>query len=145
MLIRGERWFAAGEGGDQHDERGLGQVEVGEQGADDAEVESGIDEDVGRAGLGGDAAVGRLTGGVFEGADSGCADSDDAAAGVAGELDFLPRYGRNRIPLAVDFVLLDDLDADGLEGAESDVQGDFGGVDAAGADAVENLGREMKA
>ena len=44
----------------------------------------------------------------------------------------------------MDLVLLDHFDADGLKGAESDVQGDFGDLDAAGADAVENFGREVQ-
>ena len=46
--------------------------------------------------------------------------------------------------LAVDLVLLDNVDTDGLEGAEADVQSDFRDLDAAGADAVEDLGSEMQ-
>ena len=46
------RAVGAGEGADQHEQAGLGQMEVGEQGADEAEVEAGRDEDVGDAGVG---------------------------------------------------------------------------------------------
>lgn len=38
----------------------------------------------------------------------------------------------------MNFVVLDAIGADGLKGAEADVEGDFDGFDAAGADAIEN-------
>jgi hypothetical protein len=40
------------EGGDQHEEGGFGEVEVGEQAVDDAEPVAGREEDGGRAGVG---------------------------------------------------------------------------------------------
>jgi len=44
----------------------------------------------------------------------------------------------------MEFVILDLVDADGLEGSEADVQGDVCGLDAALADAVEDLRGEVK-
>src|SRR5271165_6155515 len=119
-------------------------MEVGQQGADDAEVKSGIDKDVSLAGLRDDAAVGRLARGVFQSANGCGAHSDNAALGVAGVLDSLRSFVRDGVPLAVNPVLLDHLDADGLESAESDVQCDFRSLDAASADAGENLGSEVQ-
>jgi len=45
----------------------------------------------------------------------------------------------------MDFVVLDALDADGLKSSEADVQGDIDGLDAALADAVNDLRCEMEA
>jgi hypothetical protein len=42
----------SGEGGDEHEQGGFGEVEVGEQAADDAEAVAGSEEDGGRAGVG---------------------------------------------------------------------------------------------
>jgi hypothetical protein len=44
----------------------------------------------------------------------------------------------------MDFVILDSLGADGLKSSQADVQGDFGGIDSALANAVENFGSEVK-
>ena len=49
--IGGENTFATGEGADQHEEAGLGQVEVGEHGVDKTKTVAGGDEDVGFAGV----------------------------------------------------------------------------------------------
>lgn len=43
------------------------------------------------------------------------------------------------------FVILDAVDADRLEGSQADMEGDFGGLDSALADAVEDFRGEMKA
>ena len=41
MAIGGKNMLASGKGADQHEEAGLGQVKVGEQGIDEAELEAG--------------------------------------------------------------------------------------------------------
>ena len=55
MGVGGEDSFATGvfvgEGADEHEEGGFGEVEVGEEAADDAEVVAGGDEDAGLAGV----------------------------------------------------------------------------------------------
>ena len=50
--VGGANIVHAAEGGNQHQQRRLGQVEVGQQHVDDAELESGCDEDIGLAGIG---------------------------------------------------------------------------------------------
>ena len=52
VAIGGEDWFVSREGRDEHEQAGLGQVEVGEQGVDEAELEAGGDEDFRFAGMG---------------------------------------------------------------------------------------------
>jgi len=52
VIVCGEDRLAAGEGADQHQQAGLGQMEVGEQGVDEAELEAGGDEDFRFAGVG---------------------------------------------------------------------------------------------
>lgn len=47
MNISGEDGFSSGEGADQHQQRGLREVEVGEQAADDAKFMAGADEYLG--------------------------------------------------------------------------------------------------
>jgi len=54
-------------------------MKVGEERADDAEVEAGRDEDIGGAGMRLDWVVPGGERGGFEGADNGSADCDDAA------------------------------------------------------------------
>lgn len=41
MSVRGEDRLAPGKGADEHEQAGLGQVEVGEKAADEAEFETG--------------------------------------------------------------------------------------------------------
>src|SRR4051812_41315387 len=77
VLVGGEDAVASGEGGDEHEERRLRQVEVGEQRAHDAEVEARVNKDVGFAGAG-DEPTRVLSGDKLKGADGGSADGDDA-------------------------------------------------------------------
>src|SRR5215472_13273644 len=119
-------------------------MEVSEQRAEHAEVESRINKDVGLAGLRGDAAVRRPTRGVLEGTNRGGTHCHDPTSFVSCSLDCCGCIAGDRIVLAVDPILLHDLDADGLEGAESDMQRDFRDLDAAAADAIEDFGCEMK-
>lgn len=79
VVVGGEDRLASGEGTHQHEQAGLGQMEVGEQGGDEAEVEAGRDEDLRFAGVGFERAAGGLKRAVFESADDGGADGDDAA------------------------------------------------------------------
>ena len=80
VAIGGEDWFVSREGRDEHEQAGLGQVEVGEQGVDEAELEAGGDEDFRFAGMGLERTAGGLKRAVFQRADDRSADGDDAAA-----------------------------------------------------------------
>ncbi len=55
MPISAQHSFPAGQRADQHEQRGLRQVEVGQQGVDDEEAIARIDEDIGFAAAGFDA------------------------------------------------------------------------------------------
>src|SRR5689334_1071064 len=142
--VRREDMVAAGEGGDEHDQRRLGQMEVGHQSVDDAEVEAGIDEEIRRSGAGDDGAVVGARD-RFERARRGRADRDDATALAPGAFD---RGGGRRgdlVAFRLEPVLLDALDAHGLEGAVAHVQRDLGALDAAVIERGEKCGGEMQA
>ena len=82
---------------------------------------------------------------VFESANRGGADGDDATRRAECVVDGGGGVGGDGVRLGMDLVILDALDADGLEGSQADVQGDIDGLDAALADAVEDFWGEMKA
>ena len=81
---------------------------------------------------------------VFEGANGGGADGDDATRSTESVIDGGGGAGGDGIRLGVEFVIFDALDADRLKGSQADVQGDIGGFDPPLADAVENFRGEMK-
>ena len=83
--------------------------------------------------------------GVFERADRGGAYGYDAAGFAAGLTDLCGCCFGDRIGLRVQHVLFDFLDADWLERAKSDVEGDFRGLDAAIAEAGQNFRSEVEA
>ena len=91
MTIGGEDRLASGEGRNQHEQAGLGQMEVGEQGVDEAEVEAGRDEDLRFTGVGPKWSLARVASGLeramFESADDRGADGDDAASSGGGAID----------------------------------------------------------
>ena len=60
---------------------------------------------------------------MFQGADGGGADGDDAVAIAAGAVDGFGGVLGQVEPLGMDFVLADVLAMDGAEGVEADVQG----------------------
>jgi hypothetical protein len=81
MAVGGEHLFAAGEGADQHQQARFGQVEVGEQRADQAKLEAGRDEDLRSPECGSSSPpAGSLKCAVLKRAHHGGADGDDAAA-----------------------------------------------------------------
>ena len=80
MIVGGLHGLGAAEGADEHEERGLGQVEVGDQRVNDVEVIAGLQKNV-RAHRAFPAAQ------AFKRAQNGCADRDDAAAFGLGTRD----------------------------------------------------------
>jgi hypothetical protein len=132
FLVGGEDEFAAGEGADEHEERGTGEVEIGEERAGLLEFVGGVDEDAGAAGTRLDGA-GRL--GLEDACDGG-ADGDAAFGGIEGG----GGVGGNRVALLVHFVVLDVFGFHGEEGSSSDMKreesvGNF----------LENFGSEVEA
>src|SRR5205823_5727218 len=112
VAVRAENAVLAGEGADQHQQRGARQVEVGEQPVDDPEAESRIDEQPGLA-----AQFAGLRGG-FERAQRSRAYGEHAAAAEC--VHGLPRDG---IALGMHAVVLDPLAAYRLKRADPDMQG----------------------
>ena len=124
-----------------------GQVEVGEQAGDDAEAVAGAEKDAGRAGVG-------RRGGVPVGLRAQCSRVRVVVVPTAmmrrpsreGAVDGVGGGGGEGVVLGVEADVFEVLDADGLEGAEADVEGD--GMRSAtprGARAVEDLRGEVEA
>src|SRR5258708_18658728 len=82
---------------------------------------------------------------VFEGANGGGADGDDTTRIAASLIDGGSCARRNGIRLGVDLVILDALDAYGLKSSQADMQRDVGGLDAALADAIDDVSGELQA
>ncbi len=107
--------FGGGEGGDEHEQRGFGEVEVGDEGVDDAEGGWGVEEDGGGTGACGDGAM--FLGEVFEDPDGGGADADDAAFFLDGLLDGIGSGGADGEAFRMHAVILHGGAFDGGEGA----------------------------
>ena len=88
VAVGAEDIFLSSQSADQHEERRLGQVEIGQERSDDPEFVAGIDEEIGFTGAGADFT--RLLRGVFESPHGGRAYSYDAA-GLAACLTDLHR------------------------------------------------------
>ena len=93
VRVCGQHALAAGEGADQHEETGLGQMEVGEEGADEAEVEAGRDEYFRLAGMGLQFASSGLKGTVLQSSYNRGAYGNDPTAFAHGSID---RFSRGR-------------------------------------------------
>ena len=107
-------------------------MEVGEERADDAEVEAGRDEDVGCRGVRFDRAVSGGPSSSFEGADDCGADGDDPPTLRCGAMNCVCSPGRNGIALAVEMDFVDSLDAERGECAEANVERDARYFDSLG-------------
>ncbi len=123
-------------------------MEVGQHGVDHPEFEAffgiWIDEEVGRRRAGDDGSCAEADC-VFEGSNRCGADRDDPPRRAESLVYGGGGAGGDRIWFGMKFVILDAVDADGLKGSEADMEGDFGGLDSALADAIEGFRGEMKA
>ena len=148
MFVGCQDIFAAAESAYEHQQRGLRQVEVGQHRFDYFEFETCfgicVDEEVGCCGACDDCSC-AYSNGMFERANRCGADGDYSAPGAEREIKGRGGVGGDGIRFGVEFVILDAIDADRLECSEPDVQRDFGGLDAALTDSVENLRSEVKA
>ena len=84
-------------------------------------------------------------GAVFEGADGGGSYGDDAAVFAESGVDGGGGFGREGVALAVEVNVFDAIHSDGRKGAEADVEGDVGDLDAAVGDGLEDFRREVQA
>ncbi len=119
-------------------------MEVGQHRLDCFEFEVWIDEEVG-GGRACDDCSCAAADCMFESANCGGADGDDAARRAQSMVDCGGSIDGDGVGLGMDLVILYALYADGLESPQADVQSDFRGLDAALADAVEDFWCEMEA
>ena len=137
------RLAGGGEGGDKHEEGGLGEVEVGEERVHGLEAGRGMEEKAGAAVAGNERAV-VLRGDALEDACGGGADGEDASSGGAGAGDEGGGVGGEFVAFFVHLVLGEGDGLHGRERAEADVEGHEGNVCAGGLDLREDAGREVK-
>lgn len=144
--VGAEDRFPAGKGADEHEKGGLGEVEVGEEPLDQAEAVAGREKDASGAGV----RLERLTGlvrgkdAVLKGACGSGADGDDTAAVGDGGVDGFGGAGRKGVDLGVETDIGEVVHADGLKGAEADVQGEVLDLNVAGAELGEDVGSEVE-
>jgi hypothetical protein len=132
-----------GEGADEHEQGGFGQVKVGDEGVDDPEPERGMDEEAGFTG-GGEEPVGLLRGDVFEDAHGGGADGHHAAVGGAGGVELIGGARWEFEPFGVHAMPFDGGRLNGRECAEPDMEGEATEFDAAGFEFSEQGRSEVK-
>jgi hypothetical protein len=142
VAIGAQHIFFSAQRANQHEQRGLGQMKVGEQSLDYSEFVSGVDEQIGltRSGLD----VASLLGGVFQSTDRGCAYGYDSAGLGSRAANPFGSLFRNRVGFRMKFVFFDLLNTHGLKSSQSDVQSDFCCLDTALVQAGENFRREVK-
>ena len=126
VAVGGEHRFPAAEGGDEHEQRALGQVEVRQHRGDDPEAVAGEDQERGLAGAGIRFEDARR----LEDAHGGGADGDDPAGGGEPRADRAPRGLREGEGLGVEVVPPRVVGADRPEGAVADPEIEVGDLDA---------------
>jgi len=82
---------------------------------------------------------------MFKGAGGGGSGGDDSAAFGEGAVEGVGGGGGEGVALGVEADVGEAIDADGLEGSETDVEGEGCDFHAAGAEGGEDLGREVEA
>ena len=116
-----QNFLSPGERTDQHDQCGLGEMEVGNQAVQNAEAITGVDEDFGVAALRAQCSV--LIRRGFEGAAARRADTYNATARRLCAVHSLCGFLAHHIELLVHMVLQNVLLLHRAEGAESHVEG----------------------
>lgn len=148
--VGGEHEFAAGgvagrgEGADEHEQGGAGQVEIGEERVHNLKSAGRINKNAGAAAAGKHAPV-ILRGDRFQNAHGGGADGNDAATGGFGFVDEPRRFRADFVTLFVHRVAGERFGFDGRERAEADMQGDETNLDAARANFGKKRFGEMQA
>lgn len=143
----GAVWFE--EGGDEAEQGGFGQVEVGDEVIDSAKGDWRVEEKVGLGAempFAGKAGVGiapAAAHGILDGSYAGGADGD-ARPGATG-LQCAVGFGGDFIPLVVDGVVFDLPGLHGVEGADADLQGEVVEAGAAGFELADQIRGEVQA
>src|ERR1035438_4111568 len=124
VIVCGQHALAAGESAHQHQKTRLGQVEVGEQPADQAELKARRDEDLSLAGVRLERGAEGLKGTVFESADYRGARGNNAAAFCCGAIDGFGGCSRERIALAMEVNFAYPVDSQGSKRTQAYMQRD---------------------
>jgi hypothetical protein len=131
----------------------LGEVEVGEETLDDAELMAGADEDAGGTRMGVEAETGvglegvgvGQVGAVFQGAGGGGPGSYDAAAFAEGHVYGFGGGCGEGVVLGVEVDVFESFGSDGLEGSEAYVEGYGFYLDVILLEFFEDFGGEVEA
>ncbi len=142
LPIRRHHLFFVVKSGDEHEQRALGQMEVGDQGVHGFEAVAGVDEDPRVTAQGRDVSV--LVGHALDRAAGGRAHADDPSAGDFTFVDDARALGGNREKLGVHDVVGDLFLLDGTEGSKPHMEHHGRDPNALFADAVEQRGGEMQ-
>ena len=119
MPVCRERQLPSGEGGDEHEERGTWQVEVGQQAIHDRELVAGMDKEIGRARTGLQAATAGAYRCRFQRARGGGANGNHAAARGASGCDSRGSGLGNLVALGIDRVVFNVFNTDRFERART--------------------------
>src|SRR5579872_6026301 len=143
MFIRSHDSRLSAKGADEHKQRRLRQVEVGQESFSDSEFVSRVNEDIGFTAAGSNSTVsyGR---GVLQGADGSGAHGDNAPTSVQGGINGVRSCGGDRVRLAMQMVIFDAFDAHRLKGSQPDVQRNFHGFDSPFANGRQNFRGEVQ-
>ena len=145
MTVGGEDRLAAGKGADEHEQARLRQMEVGEQGGDETELEAGGDENLRFARMGFERIAGGLKRAMLQRADNRGADGDDAAALADGAVDGFGARCGERVALAVQMNLIDSFHTKRRKGAEPNVEREAHDFDTTDGERFENLRCKVQA
>lgn len=134
--------------GDEHHERGTRHMEVGDEGIDHVELIARQDIEARGLAIAGDksapAVVGLGIPGAFQAADARGAHGDNAAACGMGRVHGVHGGLGHRVELGVDVVLLRVVLVHHAEGVQTHFQLHCGPTDAARAQTLDELGREVQ-
>jgi hypothetical protein len=103
-----------------------------------------VDKEIGRGWAGGDCSS-TAADCVFESSNRCGSDGDDATSAAESPVDGVGGVRGDGIGFGMEFVIFDLLGVDWLEGSEADLECDFGGLDAALVDSIEDFRSEMQA
>lgn len=134
--------FPARQGGDQHDEGGFGQVEVGDEGVQALEPVAGVDEDIGPPGLHRQRPI--LVGEGLNGAARGGAHADNPSPIGFGLVHQIRRLLGDGAELRVHIVGFHVVHLHRPEGAQPHVEGHVGQLDPHGLHLFQQLRREVQ-
>lgn len=142
LAVGGHCVFVAGEAADEHNESGLGEVEIGEEPVGDLRGHWRVEEDACAPGAGAHETSVR-DGARLDRPDGGSSHAEDLASRPMGVIDGFGRLFGERVAFLVHHVFLDGRGLYGLEGPCPDVECQPRNPNALGFQLRENLPRQV--